>query len=60
MRHKTTIITLISLSLLALGLLLQFTPSGYTRIELMEESRGEKILSVVAPDGMPDGAMDSR
>jgi hypothetical protein len=53
MRRGLTIITLILLSLLGLGLLSQFTPSGYTRIELTEESRGEKILSVVAPDGEP-------
>jgi hypothetical protein len=53
MRRKITIITLISLSLLGFGLLSQVTPSGYTRIELTEEGRGEKILSVVAPDGEP-------
>ncbi len=53
MRRKITIITLISLSLLGLGLLSQITPSGYTRIELTEEGRGEKILSVVVPDGEP-------
>jgi len=53
MRRKITIITLISLSLLGLGLLLQITPSGYTRLELTEEGRGEKIFSVVAPDGEP-------
>jgi hypothetical protein len=53
MRRTITIITLISLSLLGLGLLSQITPSGYTRIELTEEGRGEKILSVVAPDGEP-------
>jgi hypothetical protein len=47
------IITLMSLSLLGLGLLSQVTPSGYTRIELTEEERGEKILSVVARDGEP-------
>ena len=51
MRRYITIITLISLSLLGFGLLSQVTPSGYTRIELTEEGRGEKILSVVAPDG---------
>jgi hypothetical protein len=53
MRRYITIITLISLSLLGFGLLSQVTPSGYTRIELTEEGRGEKILSVVAPDGEP-------
>jgi hypothetical protein len=53
MRRNLTIITLISLSLLGFGLLSQITPSGYTRIELTEEGRGEKILSVVAPDGEP-------
>jgi hypothetical protein len=53
MRRQITIITLISLSLLGFGLLSQVTPSGYTRIELTEEGRGEKILSVVAPDGEP-------
>jgi hypothetical protein len=53
MRRTITIITLISLSLLGLGLLSQITSSGYTRIELTEEGRGEKILSVVAPDGEP-------
>jgi hypothetical protein len=53
MRRKITIITLISLSLLGLGLLSQVTPSGYTRIELTKEGTGEKILSVVAPDGEP-------
>jgi hypothetical protein len=53
MRHKTTIITLISLSLLGLGLLSLCTPTGYTRIGLIEESRGDEILSVVAPDGEP-------
>ncbi len=37
------------------GLLLasRLTPSGYTRIELVEEGRGKKILSAVAPDGEP-------
>ncbi|MFZ4441143.1 MAG: hypothetical protein ACOYOS_22245, partial [Syntrophales bacterium] len=53
MRRKVTIITLISLSLLGIGLLLLVSPSGYTRIELTEEGRGQKILSVVAPDGEP-------
>jgi len=53
MRHKTTIITLISLLLLGLGLLSLCTPPGYTRIGLIEESRGDEILSVVAPDGEP-------
>jgi hypothetical protein len=53
MRRKTTIITLVSLSLLGLGLLSQVTPSGYTRIVLTDEGRREKILSVVAPDGEP-------
>jgi hypothetical protein len=53
MRRKIKIITLIFLSLLGLGLLSQATPAGYTRIELTEEDRGEKILSVVAPDGEP-------
>jgi hypothetical protein len=53
MRRNITIIALISLLLLGLGLLSQVTPSGYTRIELTEEGRGEKILSVVAPDGEP-------
>ena len=53
MRRSTTIITLIALALLGCGLLSQVTPSGYTRIELTEEGRGEKILSVVAADGEP-------
>jgi hypothetical protein len=53
MRRKRKIIALISLLLLGLGLLSQVTPSGYTRIELTEEGRGEKILSIVAPDGEP-------
>ena len=53
MRRHITIITLMSLSLLGLGLLSLVTPSGYTRIELTEEGRGGKILSVVAPDGEP-------
>jgi hypothetical protein len=53
MHRRIMIITVISVSLLGLGLLSQVTPSGYTRIELTEESRGEKILSVVAPDGEP-------
>ena len=53
MRRTIPIITLISLSLLGFGLLSQVTPSGYTRIELTEEGRGEKILSIVAPDGEP-------
>jgi hypothetical protein len=53
MRRKTTIIILISLSLLGFGLLSQFTPSGYTRIDLTEEGGGRKILSVVVPDGEP-------
>jgi hypothetical protein len=52
MRRKTTIITLI-LTLFALGLLSQATPSGYTRIELTEEGRGEQILSVIVTDGEP-------
>jgi len=53
MRRKVTIITLISLSIIGIGLLLLVSPSGYTRIELTEEGRGQKILSVVAPDGEP-------
>jgi len=53
MSRYITIITLISLFLLGLGLLSLFTPPGYTRIELTVEGRGEKILSVVAPDGEP-------
>jgi hypothetical protein len=53
MRRNLTIIILISLSLLGLGLLSQFTPSGYTLIELTVDGRGEKILSVAAPDGEP-------
>ena len=53
MRRNTTIIILISLSLFGFGLLSQFTPSGYTRIDLMEEGSRRKILSVVAPDGEP-------
>ena len=53
MRRKITITTLTSLSLLGFGLLLLVSPSGYTRIELTEEGRGQKILSVVAPDGEP-------
>jgi hypothetical protein len=52
MRRKTASITLI-LTLLAFGFLSQVTPSGYTRIELTEESRGEKILSVTVQDGEP-------
>jgi hypothetical protein len=39
--------------LICLGLLSQLTPPGYTRIELTVEESGEKILSVVAPDGEP-------
>lgn len=50
-RRRTILIVI--LTLLGLGLLSQVTPSGYTRIELTEESRGEKILSVMAPDGEP-------
>ena len=53
MRRTITIITLISLSLLIFGLFSQITPSGYTRIELTEEAKGEKILSVLAKDGEP-------
>ena len=53
MRRKITITTLIFLSLLGFGLLLLVSPSGYTRIELIEEGRGQKILSVVAPNGEP-------
>jgi hypothetical protein len=53
MRRTITVIILISLFLASLGLLSQFTPSGYTRIELTVDGRGEKILSVVAPDGEP-------
>jgi hypothetical protein len=53
MRRKLTMIALISLLLIALGLLSQVTPAGYTRIELTVEGRGEKILSIVAPDGEP-------
>lgn len=52
MRRKTKIALLI-LAVLCLGLLSQVTLPGYTRIELTEETRGEKILSVVAPDGEP-------
>lgn len=52
MPHKKTILIII-VTLLALGFLLQISPSGWTRIELTEESRGEKILSVVVPDGEP-------
>ena len=50
-RRRTILIVI--LTFLGLGLLSQVTPSGYTRIELTEESRGEKILSVMAPDGEP-------
>jgi hypothetical protein len=53
MRRVTTIISLMFIVLLCLGLLSQVTSSGYTRIELTEEGRGEKILSVVANDGEP-------
>jgi len=53
MRRNITTITLISLSLLGLGLLSQVTPSDYTLIELTEEGRRQKILSVVVPDGEP-------
>jgi hypothetical protein len=53
MRRKIKIITLIFLSLLGLWLLSRITPWGYTRIELTEEDRGDKILSVVVPDGEP-------
>ena len=52
MRGHKKIITLV-VALLCLGLLSQISPPGYTRIELTEEGRGEKILSVVAPDGEP-------
>ena len=52
MRRKTKIVLPI-LAVLCLGLLSQVTLQGYTRIELTEEARGEKILSVVAPDGEP-------
>ncbi|MCE5262472.1 MAG: hypothetical protein LLG97_02940 [Deltaproteobacteria bacterium] len=51
MPHKKTI--LIIVTLLALGFLLQISPSGWTRIELTEESRGEKILSETVQDGEP-------
>jgi hypothetical protein len=53
MRRNLTIIILISLSFLGLGFLSQFSPSGYTRIELTVAESGEKILSVVVPDGEP-------
>jgi hypothetical protein len=53
MRRNLTIILLISLSLVGIGLLSQVTPPGYTRIELTVEESGEKILSVVVPDGEP-------
>ena len=53
MRRKITTITMLSLSLLGLGLLSQVTLSDYTRIELTAEGRGGKILFVVAPDGEP-------
>ena len=52
MRRKTKIVLPI-LAVLCLGLLSQVTLPGYTRIELTAEARGEKILSVVAPDGEP-------
>lgn len=53
MRRNATVILLISLFLVGLGFLSQITPSGYTRIELTVEESGEKILSIVAPDGEP-------
>jgi hypothetical protein len=53
MRRRLTTIILPALLLIGLGVLSQFSPAGYTRIVLTEESRGEKILSVVVPDGEP-------
>ena len=52
MRHKTKIVLPI-LAVLCLGLLSQVSLPGYTRIELTEEAGGEKLLTVVAPDGEP-------
>ena len=52
MRRKTNIVLPI-LAVLCLVLLSQVTLPGYTRIELMEEARREKLLSIVAPDGEP-------
>jgi hypothetical protein len=53
MRRRLTTIILPALFLIGLGVLSQFSPAGYTRIVLTEESRGEKILSVTVPDGEP-------
>jgi hypothetical protein len=50
MPRKRTILVAIA-TLLGLGFLLQLTLPGYTRIELTEESRGEKLLDLKVPDG---------
>jgi hypothetical protein len=51
MHGRTAIITLISVSLIALWFLLRYTPSSYTRIDLMEEDKGKNLLCAVLPDG---------
>ena len=51
MRRRGPIIAGIAASVLSLGLLSRIAPSGYTRIDLTEESRGREIFSAVVPDG---------
>ena len=51
MRRRGPITVGIAASLLALGLLSRFAPSGYTRIDLTEDGKGRGIFSAVVPDG---------
>ena len=54
MGKKSRIAVLVAALLVGTGgLAALWVPPGYTRIELTEEGRGEKILSVVAADGEP-------
>jgi hypothetical protein len=50
---KIRTILIVIATLLVLVFLLQVSPSGYTRIELTEESRGEKLLDLTVQDGEP-------
>jgi hypothetical protein len=51
MSRKTPIIAGIAASLLALGLLSQIAPPGYTRIDLAVDAGGGKFFSAILADG---------
>jgi hypothetical protein len=51
LRRRAPIVAGIAASVLALGMLSRFAPSGYTRIDLTEDGKGRGIFSAVVPDG---------